>query len=82
MVWATYKSPRDQSVRQLLLALMWTAGIALSLRGGAGVAQALYRIATGTPVTPASLLWEAWFICGGGLFCLSAHFESRGGCPT
>lgn len=56
--------------RRLLGGLAWSGTGLLALRGGAGVLQSAYFVATGAAWSPRSAFWQVWFCIGAALFGL------------
>jgi hypothetical protein len=58
--------------RLLVGGLAWSGAALLVLRGAAGVAQAVYLLASGQNILVVYRLWEVWFCLGAFLFGLGA----------
>lgn len=61
----------DRVPRRPLGFLAWTGTGLLALRGGGGVVQSLYFLATGRPVHFGYYRWDLWFCLGAVLFAYS-----------
>jgi hypothetical protein len=70
--------PIGSRLQPFVRALAWSGTGLLALRGGAGVLQTLFLLASDRQVQSMFWLWDVWFCAGAFLFALSCWRFARG----
>ena len=81
---ALVRTGEHRRLHRLLLAAAWIGGVGLCLYGGLGLVSDVLHVA-GIINDPATrkwffwylVLWDPWFVLGGGLYVATAWFTSR-----